>query len=47
MKVSPAGIPIWFRDSAPFRECLLKERKIIAMADGGFVVTVIPGSTPF
>jgi hypothetical protein len=43
MKVSPAGIPIWFKGYSPMPGAPSEGRKIIAMPDGGFVIT---GSSP-
>ncbi|HEY3252001.1 MAG TPA: T9SS type A sorting domain-containing protein [Ignavibacteria bacterium] len=39
MKISAAGIPIWFKGYSPVPGGPSEARKIIAMPDGGFVVT--------
>jgi len=39
MKISAAGIPIWFRGYSPMPGAPSQGRKIIAMPDGGFTVT--------
>ncbi len=39
MKISAAGIPIWYKGYSPMPGTYSEGRKIIAMPDGGFVVT--------
>jgi hypothetical protein len=39
MKISAAGIPIWYKGFSPVIGASSEGRKIIAMSDGGFVVT--------
>ncbi len=39
MKVSAAGIPMWFKGYSPMPGTPSEGRKIIAMPDGGFVIT--------
>ena len=39
MKISAAGVPIWYRGFSPIPGAPSEGRKIIAMPDGGFVVT--------
>jgi hypothetical protein len=39
MKITPGGIPIWYKGYSPMPGAPSQSRKIIAMPDGGFVIT--------
>lgn len=39
MKITPAGIPVWFKGYSPAPGTPSQSRKIIPMPDGGFVIT--------